>query len=170
MKWIGALLFIGITTWVGFEWSNRLSNRPKQIRQIKNSLQILEAEMLYSQLPLKDAFKFISEQIPTPTKNFYKGLSKGMDQKNIDLLELWDREVEKFMKHSALRTSEQEILKQFGRTLGQHDFMQQQKHIRLTSTYLDRELDDAQDQQHKYGKMAKSLGFLFGLFVVLLLI
>src|SRR5699024_10401092 len=139
MKWIGALLFITVTTWVGFEWSNKLDQRPKHIRQLKNTLQILEAEMLYSQLPLKDAFNMISEQIPLPTKSLFKALAEGMDKQNKYLLYLWDNEYEHLMKYSALGSNEKEILKQFGRTLGQHDFVQQQKHIQLTATYLDRE-------------------------------
>lgn len=170
MKWIGALLLISLTTWVGFEWSDRLNKRPKHIRQLKNSLQILEAEMLYSQLPLKDAFTLIAKQVPMPTKSFFNELSKGMHQSNIDLLSLWDHEVDQYVNKSALKTNEQDILKQFGRTLGQHDLIQQQKHIQLTSTYLDRELEEARDDQYKYGKMAKSLGFLCGLFIVILLI
>ena len=33
MKWLGALLLIGTTTWIGFDLSNRLGERTKQIRQ-----------------------------------------------------------------------------------------------------------------------------------------
>ncbi len=170
MKWIGALLFIAMTTWLGFDQSERLNRRPKHIRQLINALQILEAEMLYSQLPLKDAFLFIARQIPRPTKDFFLSLANEMEKGNRDLLSFWDQEVNNFAKRSAIRSNEQDILCQFGRTLGQHDFTQQQKHIHLTSTYLDRELEEARDQQQKYGKMAKSLGFLIGIFIVILLI
>lgn len=170
MKWIGALLFIGTTTWVGFEWSQALSNRPKHIRQLKNALQILEAEILYSQLPLQDAFTTISRQIPDPMKSFFQALSTSMQEDKKDLVGLWDNHVNVLLKESALGSNEGEILKQFGRTLGQHDFHQQQKHIQLTVSHLDRELQEARDHQFKYSKMAKSLGVLCGLFIVLLLL
>jgi len=170
MKWIGALLFIGTTTWIGFEWSKKLNNRPKHIRQLKNALQILEAEILYSQLPLQEAFTTIAKQIPQPMKSFFGELGKDMEKKNPDLFSLWEKQVEALMDVSCLSGNEQEILKQFGRTLGQHDFAQQQKHIQLTVSHLDRELEDARENQTRYGKMAKSLGVLCGLFIVLLLI
>lgn len=170
MKWIGALLFISITTWVGFDWSRKLSNRPTEIRQLKSALQILEAEMLYSQLPLRSAFMIIAEQIPSPTKKLFKNLAKGMEAHQVDLMILWERCVSDLMNGSSLSHNEKEILMQFGRTLGQHDFSQQQKHIQLTTTHLERELEEARDNQYKYGKMAKSLGFLCGLFIVILLI
>ncbi|PAV29096.1 stage III sporulation protein SpoAB [Virgibacillus profundi] len=170
MKWIGALLFIGTTTWIGFEWSRRLNKRPKHIRLLKNALQILEAEILYSQLPLKDAFTMIAKQIPQPMKTFFESLSNNLQEEHIDFYSIWEKDVIELMKVSCLGGNEQEILNQFGRTLGQHDFYQQQKHIQLTVTHLDRELEDARDNQNKYSKMAKSLGVLCGLFIVLLLI
>lgn len=152
------------------EWSQKLSKRPVHIRQIKNALQILEAEMLYSQLPLQDAFQTIAAQIPHPTSQFFHHLSEQMNEPSIDFIAIWDKSLDSFMDHSTIGSNEKEILKQFGRTLGQHDFYQQQKHIHLTVNHLDRELEDARDNQFKYAKMAKSLGFLFGLFIVLLLI
>lgn len=170
MKWIGALLFIGTTTWLGFEISKRLSDRPKHIRQLKNALQILEAEILYSQSPLQDAFSMIAKQIPKPMNLFFQSLYADMQGEGTNLYRLWDTNVDALMKATSLGSNEKEILKQFGRTLGQHDFIQQQKHIRLAITHLDRELEEARDNQYKYGNVSKSLGFLCGLFIVILLV
>jgi stage III sporulation protein AB len=170
MQWIGALLFVITSTWVGFEWSSRLSNRPKQIRQLKNALQRLEAEILYSQLPLNEAFLVIAKQTPQPISKFFDTLYYELEHDKRDLFSVWEQSVNGLMKYSSLGRNEQEIIKQFGRTLGQHDFHQQQKHIQLTLSHLERELEEARDHHLKYGKMAKSLGVLCGLFVVLLLL
>lgn len=131
---------------------------------------MLEAEILYSQLPLHDAFTSIAKQIPEPCATFFRAVSMKMVEKNIYFETIWEEQVEEYIKQSSLAINEQEILLQFGRTLGQHDFSQQQKHIQLTIKHLERELEDARDDQDKYGKMAKNLGFLTGLFIVLLLI
>ncbi|WP_042223482.1 stage III sporulation protein SpoIIIAB [Oceanobacillus manasiensis] len=170
MQWIGALLLVMTSTWVGFDWSNKLSNRPKHIRQVKNALQILEAEILYSQLPLHEAFSVIASQIPSPTSKFFDYLYEELQHDKRDLFYVWEQAIEVLTKYSSIGSNEQEILKQFGRTLGQHDFHQQQKHIQLTLSHLERELEEARDHHLKYGKMAKSLGVLCGLFVVLLLL
>ncbi|GAA5415478.1 hypothetical protein Pryu01_00502 [Paraliobacillus ryukyuensis] len=74
------------------------------------------------------------------------------------------------INNSTLGVSEKEILEQFGQTLGQHDITQQIKYIQLAQTHLQRILENALDEQHRYSKMVKSLGFLAGLFIVLLLI
>ncbi|ASK63227.1 stage III sporulation protein SpoAB [Virgibacillus phasianinus] len=170
MEWIGALLFIGTTTWIGFEISNKLRDRPKHIRQLKNALQILEAEILYSQLPLRDAFDSIAKQLPDPTRTFFQDLAINLDENKTDLFSVWSQHMEMLNRISAIGKNEKEILNQFGRTLGQHDFNQQQKHIQLAVHHLDRELEEARDNEMKYSKMAKSLGVLSGLFIVLLLI
>jgi len=170
MKWLGALLIISTTTWIGFEWSFKLTNRPKHIRQLKNALQMLEAEILYSQLPLHEAFFVITKQIPYPTKIFFKYLSEHMSKQTVELLSLWDKAINQLRRHASLGKAEYEIIEQFGQTLGQHDFQQQQKHIHLTISHLDREMENARDDAYKYAKTFRSLGFLCGLFVVILLI
>lgn len=170
MKWLGALLCLTAATWIGFEWSRKLNERPKHIRQLKNALQILEAEILYSQLPLKDVFLVISKQIPKPLNSFFYNLNLSMQATAPNLDKVWDSQLSKLNMSSSLGKNEKEILGQFGKTLGQHDFHQQQKQIHLAISHLERELQDARDEQYKYGKMAKSLGFLCGLFIVILLI
>ncbi|WP_186578094.1 stage III sporulation protein SpoIIIAB [Aquibacillus kalidii] len=170
MKWIGALLLLSATTWVGFELARKLNDRPKQIRQLKSALQILEAEILYSQAPIIEACYNVSKQLPHPVSWFFKVVSEDLKVKTDSLYEIWKKNIDAFWPLVALGENEKEILRQFGRTLGQHDFVQQQKHIQLALTHLERELEEAQDYQYRYSKMVKSLGFLTGLLVVILLI
>ena len=60
-------------------------------------------------------------------------------------------------------------MRQFGETLGKHDRIQQQKQIQLALTHLTREEVEAREKQASYGKMFKNLGFLSGLFIIILL-
>ncbi|WP_053219245.1 stage III sporulation protein SpoIIIAB [Virgibacillus senegalensis] len=170
MKWIGAVLLLCATTWAGFEFSKKLTDRPLQIRQWKSALQILEAEILYSQAPLSEACETLAKQLPKPVSLFFQSVHKDLNGDTSDLFQIWKHNLDLFWPLAALKANEKEILKQFGRTLGQHDFSQQQKHIQLALAHLDRELEEAKNQQLKYSKMVKSLGFLTGLLVVLLLI
>lgn len=170
LKWIGAILLLGTTTWAGFDYSRRLKLRPKQIRQLKNALQILEAEITYSQTPLYEAFHVIAAQIPAPSNALFKQLGKQVKEDRGNLQEIWAQCVKKHVQSTSLGMKEEEILLQFGRTLGQHDMLQQEKQIQLAAAYLDRELEEARTEEEKYGKMAKTLGFLGGVFIVLMFI
>ena len=169
MKWIGALLLIATTTWIGFERSGRLSRRPKNIRSLKSALQVLEAEIIYSQATLQEAFLSVSRRVPVPIKIFFLKLSEDLRGQG-DFYAIWESRVDQLIKSADFKPNEREILQQFGRTLGQHDLRQQQKHIQLAMLHLDREMEEAVEEHRKYGKMARSLGFLSGMFIVILLI
>ncbi|QHS22727.1 stage III sporulation protein SpoAB [Virgibacillus sp. MSP4-1] len=170
MKWIGAMLFLLATTQAGFDIAKRLSDRPQQIRQLKNALQILEAEIVYGQTPIHEVFYQLSKQIPEPLSDFFSELHNRLSVSQTTLYDIWNPTLKEIWKQSAMKKAEREIMDQFGKTLGQHDFTQQQKHIQLALTHLERELANAEEEKYRYGRMAKSLGVLTGLFVILLLI
>ncbi|MBO8154818.1 MAG: stage III sporulation protein SpoAB [Bacillaceae bacterium] len=170
MKLLGAILLLCATTWVGFDVSSRLSNRPKQIRQLKNALQVMEAEIVYGQSPLFEVCYRLSRQLPDPLRLFFERLYHRLAKCHGDFYEIWKEELERFWPVSSMKQNEKEIMDQFGKTLGQHDFKQQQKQIYLAISHLDRELKNAEDEMYRFSKMAKSLGVLVGLFFVLLFI
>jgi len=163
-------MLLGVTTIVGFRISYHLNQRPRHIRQLIDGLTILEAEMLYSQLSLQEAFFLVSRRLQEPTKSFFQQLSHELLKENINFIEQWNNQLEHFMYTSYLDDIDREILQQFGQTLGQHDYNQQEKNIHLTIKYLETQRDEALNQASQYGNMVKSLGFLLGLFIILLLI
>ncbi|MFC0522652.1 stage III sporulation protein SpoIIIAB [Pontibacillus salicampi] len=170
MKWIGAIILLCATTWGGFEFARRLTERPKQIRQLKNAMQVLEAEILYGQSPVTVACEKVSQQIPAPMSWFFKEFSDALKQPSASLYDVWEEKLNHYWAMSSLGEGEKEIMRQFGQTLGQHDFAGQQKHIRLALSHLERELEESQEQQQRYSNMVKSLGFLTGLLIILLFI
>lgn len=170
MKWIGALLLVSATTMIGYYFSTKYSERPKQIRTLIYSLQVIEAEMTYSQHPLYQLFYIVSERTPDPFNNFFHSLAEKLTKEVTNFYYLWSEEVKVLIKQSSLRKSEADLLKQFGKSLGQYNISEQQKQIHLTMTHLKRELDDAIDERDKYEKLTKSIGFLAGLFIVIIFI
>ncbi|HLR01350.1 MAG TPA: stage III sporulation protein SpoIIIAB [Virgibacillus sp.] len=169
-KIIGALCIIGSSSWIGWSWSRDLERRTVQIRQCINAVQMLESEMRYSQLTLQDAFQRLARRLPHPIYILFENLVKDLDDSKGTLYTIWEKEVTNFLPITAMRQDEKEILLQFGQTLGQHDMVQQEKHIRLALSHLERVLQSAINDEYKYSKMGKSLGILTGIFFVLILI
>src|SRR5690625_5313921 len=93
MKLIGALLFICTTSWIGFDMSTQLTKRTKQIRQMIQSLQLLEAEMGYSQMKLQQTFAILSKKTSYPIASFYDRLAYALTDAIPDFLYVWDQEV-----------------------------------------------------------------------------
>ncbi|MDV2685137.1 stage III sporulation protein SpoIIIAB [Alkalihalophilus lindianensis] len=169
MKLLGALLIIIVTTAVGFELARRLSERPRQLRQLKVAIQSLEAEILYGLTPLAQASKHLAKQTPKPICYLFEHFAYKLKQTEQPAYVAWEESIKEMWSLTSLLQNEQEILKQFGQTLGQHDREQQQKQIKLTLAHLEREEGEARDRQHRYERMVKSLGFLTGLLIVILL-
>ncbi|MGG0716534.1 stage III sporulation protein SpoIIIAB [Robertmurraya massiliosenegalensis] len=170
MKMIGAIVIIVATTWTGFEASRHLNERPRQLRLLKSALQSLEAEIMYGHTPLHEASRRIAAQMNKPLSFFFETFAKKLTNTETTVRDAWEESLKEIWKLTALKQGEFEIMKQFGETLGRHDRASQQKQIQLTLTHLEREELDAYDRQAKYEKMVKSLGFLSGLLLVILLI
>ncbi|WP_079479754.1 stage III sporulation protein SpoIIIAB [Halobacillus salinus] len=169
MEWIGAVIVLTVTTWAGFDIASRFQKRPGHIRQWKNALQMIEAEMVYGQASLWEVCESLSRHLPKPIHLFFQGVV-DTDEPVHDFSTLWSAQLKKHWPWNALGKSEWEILDQFGRTLGQHDLEQQQKQIQLTIHHLDRELHEALEAGDKYQKMARGMGVLSGLLVIILII
>ncbi|MBS4199635.1 stage III sporulation protein SpoAB [Bacillus sp. FJAT-49732] len=170
IKIIGAIFIVGTTTWAGFEFSKQLSERPKNLRLFRHSLETLEAEIMYSHTPLGEAAEKISKQIPNPISTHYKKFSNYLKKEDAIVKSAWEKSLKDIWESTSLKQSEYEVLLQFGENLGRHDRETQQKQILLTLTNLEREEEVAREKQKKYEKMVKSLGVLTGLLIIILLL
>ena len=160
IKIVGAVFILGATTWAGFEASKRLSDRPRQLRLFRNSLQTLEAEIMYGHTPLGEASIHIAAQLPEPISSHYRLFAELLEKEEATVHSAWEESLKGIWSKTALKQSEYEILLQFGGNLGKHDRQTQQKQIMLTLTHLKREEEEAREKQKAYEKMLKSLGVL----------
>lgn len=169
MQWIGAVIILTVTTWAGFDIASCFKKRPGHIRQWKNALQMIEAEMVYGQSSLLEVCENLSTHLPKPINHFFASI---LNEEGVwdNFSSLWSKQLKKHWSWNAMTKSELEILIQFGRTLGQHDLEQQQKQIQLTLHHLDRELHEALEVGDQYQKMARGMGILSGLLVIILII
>lgn len=170
MKIMGAIFFLLASSFIGFDLSRQLSLRSEQLRALIYSLQMIEAEMTYSYLSLHDIFNNVYRHLTGPVAMFYKYLANNLERPVTDFFLLWTDAVERLKHQSALKKQEINILHQFGTNIGNHTVAQQMKQIKLTIYYLQQQLDEALEKENKYDKTIKSLGFLFGLLIVLILI
>ncbi|MGY4690249.1 stage III sporulation protein SpoIIIAB [Salibacterium sp. K-3] len=168
MSWLGAAFILTACTWAGFEFSRKLTERPRQLRQLRTALQSFEAEIMYGMSPLPEASRKMSSQLPPPVSflflHFSDYLKRG--ERNVD--EAWTKSLESVWPYTALASREREILEQFGTTLGRFEKTQQQKQIRLAMIHLEKEEQEAKENEKRYEKMSKSLGFLAGLLIIVM--
>lgn len=170
IKILGAIIILIATTWTGFEASRHFHERPRQLRLLKSALQSLEAEIMYGHTPLHEASRRLSTQMTAPLSHFFEIFAEKLTNTETTVRDAWEESLKEIWKYTSLKKGEFEIMKQFGETLGRHDRASQQKQIQLTLLHLEREESDALMRQSQYEKMVKSLGFLSGLLIVILLL
>ncbi|ATO28335.1 stage III sporulation protein SpoIIIAB [Bacillus atrophaeus] len=169
LKLLGAVLILAATTWTGFEAAKIYTERPRQIRQLRAALQSLEAEIMYGHTPLHTASQQIAKQLAKPVSCLFDSFSTQLDRGSDSAKTAWEQSLKKVWNTMSMKKSEYDVLKQFGETLGLHDRVSQQKHIKLALNHLEAAETDAERAQAKNEKMLKSLGFLAGLLLILLL-
>ncbi|MED4878316.1 stage III sporulation protein SpoAB, partial [Anoxybacillus geothermalis] len=66
MKWLGALLILAASTWMGMAAGRGLYERPRRLRQLKAALRACEAVVMVGHTPLAEASQLIARQTAAP--------------------------------------------------------------------------------------------------------
>lgn len=115
IKWVGAILIVIATTWVGLEAAKHLSQRTRQLRQLKVALQSLEAEIMYGHTSLIVASQNISKQLPKPLSWFFEQFAKKLVKGHTSVKGAWEESLQEIWRFTAFKQGEYEVLKQFGK-------------------------------------------------------
>ncbi|MBD5020767.1 stage III sporulation protein SpoAB, partial [Xanthomonas citri pv. citri] len=88
-------------------------------------------------------------QLAQPVSTLFSAFSDQLDKGSDSAKTAWEQSLKKVWDTLSLKKSEYEVLKQFGETLGIHDRISQQKHIKLALTHLEASEADAEQAQAK---------------------
>jgi stage III sporulation protein AB len=170
LKMLGSTMVIGATTWMGLQIAYRYQQRPLQLREIQSSLQMLETEIHYGLTPLPRALEKLALTHRGRVGNFFATARKNLiHEPGITAREAWCKAIDMLWDQFALTDADREILINFGSTLGISDRHDQVKHVKLTMTQLANAETKAWEDKEKNERMFRTLGFLGGLAIVILL-
>jgi stage III sporulation protein AB len=171
LKVIGGILILTACGLLGIAVANRYSLRPKNIRRFRSSVQMLETEIIYGCTPLPQAFGNISTKVEGPLKKFYSMISDDLLRGvSYSLDEVWSRAVQILIMDTSLSNADSELIVNFGKVLGSSDREDQKKHFELFYLQLKQNEEVADEERNKNEKMYKTLGFLSGLVIFILLV
>jgi stage III sporulation protein AB len=170
VKLIGAILILFSASMVGWQIGKYYAFRPVQLRTLLVALQMLETEIVYGLTPLHRAFVKTGHRIQKEVGQIFLTTAELLiTEEAVTAAEGLNKAIEKHWPQTALRKEEKQVLMSLGEVLGSSDRHDQQKHLRLAITHLRGLEEEARVEQAKYEKMYKSLGFLGGLLVVILM-
>jgi stage III sporulation protein AB len=171
VKLIGSAIILFSASMVGWQIGKYYAMRPLQLRTLLIALQMLETEIVYGSTPLHRAFVKIGHRMPGEIGHIFITAAELMvTAEALSTHSCWQAAINQHWSQTALRKEEKEVLLNLGYVLGSSDRNDQQKHLRLTTAHLRGLEEEARMEQGKYENMYKSLGFLGGLLVVILML
>lgn len=163
LKLIGACLIIGGGTVWGFFEADKLLRRTEKLEQIVFALKLLENEVVYGKRDIKSSLSLIGKN-QGPEYLVYAA-------ENIERLGIKTALCESVDKYEKdILGTDKNTLKILWDNLGMTDSASQVKAIRHVKGILEEAKTAAESEYAKTGKLKRSMGFLGGVFAVILLL
>lgn len=160
-----ATVFI-ISVLIGLSISKKYSIRVSELYEIQRALNIFEEKIKYTYEPIPDVFEEISTKCIESIASIFKNASKQM--KLIPAGEAWENALDNSI--TKLNKDDIDTLKGMAKMLGRTDLDGQVNEIRLTQKFITTKIKEAEIQKNKNEKLYKTLGIMFGLTIVIVLI
>jgi len=171
IKIIGSIIVVAASSFIGFFISKDCSKRPLQLRILQGLMQMLENEIRFLSSYIPDAFKRIYESVDNPVAEFFKATIENLnDDSGLNASQAWEMAISNNIFKTALNGEDRDILVSFGKMLGNSDIEGQIKNIGFILHQLNLQEKKAEENKRKNETLFKTLGFLGGIAVVLILI
>lgn len=166
-KIVGAVIVIITTITLGISKSREFENRVRYLENMQLCILQLENEIRYTQTPIFEALKRISETTQSIICKLFDNASKqGTTGETVSTI--WTKAVEDISPE--LFNEDLELFLSLGECLGTTDLEGQIKGIELFKSKLNQQLQTAKDICNKNQKLYKNLGLYSGLLITVLLL
>jgi len=168
-KYIVLFFIFLVSAGIGNLISKKYRNRVYELKSFKEAFNILEAKIKFTYEPLGDIFEEISNL-------FYKNIIKSVfidarkNMNNMDLKTSWCTSLDVNKIKTSLNNEDINVLKNLGNMLGKTDVEGQLSEIKLNMNFLDTQIMNAEEYCKKNEKMYRTLGTIFGLAIIIILI
>lgn len=168
IKYMSILLIFLTSSFIGFLYSKRYSERVKDLKEMKNALKMFESKIKFTYEPIPEVFFEISKEIKP---NIGKIFTKASEYMNSEIASTaWKKSVEEEKIYNNFSKEDIDIIKNLSKLLGSTDLEGQVNSIKLTSNFLDKQIEEAEIEKNKNIKLYKTLGTGIGLTISIILI
>jgi len=171
LKSLGAVFVVLSSTLIGYYLSLKDDFRAADLRELKRALSILKSEIQFAINFLPIAFQNISSKTEGNISLLFSAVGNRLkDAGNDTVAAAWQEECETHLTKSGLVQRDTEQVAQFGKTLGYLDTSLQLRGIDMLINYIEDTITEAEAASGKNKRMLRSMGFLGGLVVVVVLL
>lgn len=171
LKIVGCILIISSCAGTGFLLASELQRRLEDLKAAKSMAILLRGDIRYAQTALPEALENAARRHEGRLAPFLKRVSGELKQySGTSLKEIWRKAVKEELSHTALSKKDKECLVQLGDHLGYLDKDMQMNTIDWYITQVDEIMKDITAESKQKMRLYQSLGVLFGLFVIILIL
>lgn len=167
IKFLMLMLVFGSSISIGFLIAKKYANRVKELKDMKNALNMFETKIKFTYASVPEIFEEISIQFKEETVGqiFAKAVALMKDK---PAGEAWKEGIDTVS--SNMTAEDKTVLKNLGKMLGKTDAEGQISEIKLAMEFLDTQIDLAETDRIKNEKMYKTLGGIIGLTLVIIFV
>ena len=165
IKFINLILIVLVSSYIGIFKSKKFSNRVIELKKVKSSLGFFKSKIEFTYEPVKEIFEDISKLIYENNENIFKCFNDNLEK--MDCTDAWSYAVNN--TYTNLKEDDKEIILMLGKLLGKTDKNGQISEIDLVSKFLDKQINDSEEDKQKNEKLYKTLGVVCGLVIAIVM-
>lgn len=165
IKHVLLLSIFGLSTGIGMAIAKSYENRVVELKEFKNTLNIMKTKIKFTYEPLAEIFKQIANNNETSIERIFGQMANQITY--YPTREVWENCIQE--ADISINQEDKDILKKLGKLLGQTDVEGQVSEIEVTENFLNMQIDKAEEEKKKNQKMYKTLGVTIGLIFVIVL-
>ena len=166
IKYIILIGILGVSIYIGLLISRKYKDRVTELKEFRNSLNMLESKIKFTYEPLQEIFGQLYNCLDNNISLIFKKANDYMKKMNTQ--DAWNKAIEESKLN--LNNEDINIIKNMGKLLGKTDVEGQVSEIALTSSFIDMQIEKAEKDKEKNEKLYKTLGTVIGLAIVIILI
>ena len=156
--------------YIGFMLASGLDTRIRQLEGLEQMLGQLAFNVGFLSLPIGEAVSRTADSQEGAVKLLLNHVTELMQRyPHITMREAWEEAVRYSQKELCLEQDDLMTMDDFAKYVGQGDKDSALNAMQMASVKLKISIEQAREKQKKDGKLCKGLGFLSGIFIVLVL-
>ena len=168
LKFLSCAMVLFSSTFLGFLKAADFEKREKILRCFISDLEFIKNEITHLKTPIFEVLRKLGNS-NGETGAFYRAVAeKFVQSKDVPLSEIFDAETEKINEYFPLKKGDGDGLHMLARSLGKSDTDGQSALILQAERALNILLDEAVSEKNKNARLYKSLGFYFGILLVIM--
>ena len=160
------MMILFSSSYIGILIANKYQSRVKELKEMKSFLAIFSTKIKLTYEPIPQIFEELGNKENSNISYIFKIASEKM--KELSAGEAWIKSLE--IQNTSLKKEDIEVLKSLSNLLGKVDLEGQVSEIELVDNFLDKQIENAEEESRKNQKMYKTLGVTVGLAMVIVLI